>query len=185
MGSFSIWHWLVVLIAFGIPGTVIYLAVRSTRAEGTVMTPGIKGWLYILAVTLWIGVLSYSAFLIQALANNDPAVSEFPALYWIDVVVAAVGFTVSLVAVIMMHRRSRAFVGAYLTSAAVAVMSFPITVVCTVAILNHIYSVPITAGRLLEAMPSEIGRWAGALVGVGLWVAYVLRSRRVQMTFVR
>jgi hypothetical protein len=184
MGSFSIWHWLIVLFVLAVPGTIIYIAVKRARADGAVMTAGFKGWLFIFATTQWIGVLRALSSFVQVATDKSESTSRFPLLSAVDLVATGAVLALAALALILMLKRSAAFPAAFLWFCAVAVLSLPTTLVVGVTVLNSAYGIPVTMAQGFEASPVSLGAWVGAVFGAGLWVAYVLRSRRVVLTFV-
>ena len=156
MGSFSVWHWLVVL---AIPGTIIYIAVQRVRAENGVMTPGFKGWLFIFATTQWIGALRALASFAQVATDKSDEVSRFPLLNTLDIVIAGVTLALAILVLVLMLRRSAAFPAAFLWFCAVALISLPASLVLGVTLLNSVYDIPMTMAQGFQASPVSPGAW--------------------------
>jgi hypothetical protein len=183
MQGLSVWHWLVVLLVLAIPGTVIYVAASRARAEGGVMTPGFKGWLFILAVSIWLGPLWVLGSLARLSGDRSPEADRFPMLFHIDLVIQVVALVLAVASLVLMLRRSSRFPTLYFVQASWAVVSVPLSLVAAMYVLQNAYGIPVTFGQMLEGMAAEFGGWLGGLLGIALWVVYILRSRRVAMTF--
>ena len=185
----SVWHWLIVLLVFGPLGWVIYLAgrrVRDERANGQGITAGFKGWLLVLAVTLWIGVFRSVLELAKTIAETDPLVaSQFPALIAGDILVATIGLGTIVTSAWLLTAKSRAFRQMFVATAIWAVFSLPVSVFLAGVVLGG-HGVSLNENPLMGSILAEAGvKWATSTIGIGLWLLYVLRSRRVATTCVK
>ncbi|WP_211869346.1 DUF2569 family protein [Neoroseomonas terrae] len=184
MGSFSLWHWLVVLAVLAIPAALIVVAVRRAQAEGGVMTPGFKGWLFILAVAVWLTPLRGLAEMGQMLGADGAAAEHFPWLVRADLAITAVTILLSAACLVLMLRRAAAFRTVFPIAAGWIVLNFPLSIIVARFLLHGVYGVEVGLPALFEAMREDIPQWIGGVVAAVAWVFYVRRSRRVAMTFV-
>ena len=184
MGSLSVWHWLVLLVAIAIPAALVAEAARRVRAEGGVMTPGFKGWLFLLAAAVWITPLRGLAEMARMLADEAGVAEHFPWLVRTDLALSGVSVLLSGLCLVLMLRRAAAFRTVFPLVAGWIVLSFPLSVLAARAVLGSVYGVEVGMAEILAAIRNDIPQWAGGLAATIGWVVYLRRSRRVAMTFV-
>ena len=185
MGSGTIWQWLLVLLALALPAILIVLAIRRAQAEGGVMAPGFKGWLLLLAVSVWLTPLRGLAEMARMSAGGSAAAEHFPWLIRADLVISGITVLLSGFCLVLMLRRAAAFRAVFPIAAGWVVLSFPISVIAARFILASVYGVEVGLAELAAALRNDIPQWVGGLAAAIAWVVYVRRSRRVAMTFVQ
>jgi hypothetical protein len=158
--------------------------VTSPQAEPS----GIGGWLYAVAVGVCIAPIRIGAEIVKGLRPLDPATWHaittpgtrayhplFGPLIVGELVVNAALFIWAGVLLYLFFARRRSFPGVMIT--------FMITrVVFQAADLGVALMIPITAVRI---GPPVYGALAASVLVALIWVPYFIRSRRVQLTFVR
>lgn len=184
MGSGSIWQWLLVLFALALPAGIILVAVHRARDEGGVMAPGFKGWLFLLAASVWITPLRGLAEMARMSADLSGAAEDFPWLVRADLVINGASVLVSAACLVLMLRRSAAFRIVFPVAAAWVVLSFPVSVLVARWVLAGVYGVEVGVAELFAALRNDIPQWLGGAAAAIAWVVYVRRSARVAMTFV-
>jgi hypothetical protein len=190
MGSFSVWHWLVLLVVFAPFAAIIYVAVSRVRAEqraGTGITPGLKGWLYILAAGQWLGLLKTLGTLGRYV--NDPgttaSATAFPALAAVDLSVFGVNIALIATTLWMMMNKARTFPKLYKALCVWLVVALPVNGLLAQAVLSLYYGRPELGVHIWAAVfePESIGAVLGAVIVAVPWWIYLGRSRRVAVTF--
>lgn len=190
MGAFSIWHWLVLLLVFLPPGAVIYVAVKRVRAEKrarTGITPGFKGWLFILAVGQWLNLLYALISIGKYLADeqNKTAMRLIPAIYMIDICVLGISLAFAVVALWTMLHRARTFPRVYKLMFVWAVAAAPLNAFLSYLVVGAYYGRPELGGLIWAELAKNLPSWLGGVLGLLPWLLYVVKSRRVEMTFTR
>lgn len=180
MGTFSVWHWLIVVLVVGVP---IWLLVRHLRQRRTAPTnaqplTGIGGWLALLGFGLCVGLLRNIAELIIGWSDY---VSGFqnPAAYVPLVLMglATVAFVfVNIWAIVAFFQKQKAFKTTFLILWAMSAL------VSLVPLL--LLTVPGVQFEMIWP-GGEGGRTIGSIIGMGLWYWYLCVSVRVRNTFVQ
>lgn len=183
MGSLSVWHWLVLLLGLAIPAGLAVEAIRRARAEGGVLSPGFKGWLFLLAATVWATPLRGLVEIAVLLGSPGGAGALFPWLVWADIGISAVTVLLSAWVLVLMLRRARAFRIAFPLLAGWLVLNLPVSILVARFLLAAVYGVRIGLADMAAGMMGEMPTWLGGVAATLAWVAYVRRSRRVAMTF--
>jgi hypothetical protein len=187
----SVWHWLGVLLVLAPWGLLAYLAVKrvnAERREGMGITAGLKGWLLVLAVMLWLGVLRSGAEFTKMVGGQDQQVAaQFPGLLVLDAATASVGLCLILAGAWLLSVRSGAFPRVFAAYFAWVVVGPVVSVLLAFAMLHLLYSVPLSLADALSnsLQPEMIGQWIAGVIGIGTWLIYVRRSRRVAVTCVK
>jgi hypothetical protein len=184
MGSISVWHGLLVVLALALPAALIVVAIRRAQAEGGAMTPGFKGWLFILAVAVWLTPLRGLAELARLARGDSAAAQDFPWLVRADLVITGVTMLLATFCLILMLRRAAAFRTVFPLVAGWVVLSLPLSIIVAWRLLAWVYGVDVGLSALFAAMRDDIAPWIGGVAVAIAWIVYVRRSRRVAMTFV-
>ena len=185
MGNVSIWHWIIVLIVFAIPGWVIYHAIKTSRSENGIIVPGIRGWLFIFAIAVWLSPLRALTEFIKAIAEHQKPGNQFPILTQIDIAISFISFLMMANLLYLFIKKSSSFRGFFKIMFAWVFISLPLSLISAVIALDLACGLSINFEQLVASAASEIGAWAGGLIASLGWLLYVLRSRRVATTFVR
>ena len=178
MGSFSIWHWIIVLLAFGVP---IWLIVRYARerraAPSNTQISGIGGWLAFLAVALCAGFLRNVAEFAKGwpdyLSGFQNQAAQIP-LVMVGLLATA-SLAVHLWVIVALFQKRRIFTRSFL-------------IFWILTAFSPLFTLPIliVPGVTLETiLPTEdVGKSIGAAIGLGFWYWYIRVSVRVKNTFV-
>lgn len=184
MDSEVTWQWLLVLLALAVPAVLVVIAFRRAQAEGGTMTPGFKGWLFILAAAVWLAPLRGLAELARMVAAPDPAAAHFPWLVRADLAITGATVLAGCWLLVLMLRRAAAFRRTFPIVAGFVVLSLPLSILVARLLLGAVYGIAIDTATLVAAMRDDIPRWVGAAAATIAWIVYVWRSRRVALTFV-
>ena len=148
---------LLILIIVGIPVAIV-LAVRKwgRGTDGEAQLVGIGGWLVLVAIGVCLTPLLLFGETVQALDKADHVTA---------VVSGALGIW-GVVNAVLFFKHKRHFPKAWIA-------------------LNVVLAVLIVLGTLVESDTSAKAQAVGPLFWTVVWVAYMLRSRRVKATFVQ
>jgi uncharacterized membrane protein len=184
MGSFSIWHWLILAAIVGVP---IWLVVRATRKAkenappGTAGPVGIGGWLALLAFGQTIGPLVMLADLVKDVDQFDTLLksSSLPNLALAEKL--EVGLMLCLAAyqvavAVAMYRKKSYFPTLFLWQ------WIAVLLVSASDLFAPFWMTGLTMPQ--DVATQALGNLGAILVGEGIWVLYVFRSVRVRNTFV-
>jgi hypothetical protein len=190
-GSFSVWHWLVLVLVIGFWGGLIWAAYRPVRREreaGLGITPGIKGWLFVLAFGMWVGLLKAFGTISNTIKDAVGGSNPYPITVWVDVGVYAVSTSFILASIFFLHRHSQRFIPIFTMYAVWVGLSLPLSIILAWLALRTIYLLDVSFFALLstDVIGAEaIGQWLAGTVIMLLWLIYVRRSRRVAVTCTR
>lgn len=183
MGSFSIWHWLVLLALICLVVLPIHLSASRARAEKGVMAPGFKGWLLLFAVMMWLRLIRALVDLAQMF--GEPLDARFPLLSKVDLLVVIAVCATFAWSLLLMSSRAAGFPRAFAISVVVLILSFPVAFIAGIFLLVTVYGQSVDIPQALVGSGRDIGQWLGAAFWSLVWLGYVRRSRRVAMTFTR
>ncbi|MBX5045362.1 DUF2569 family protein [Rhizobium lentis] len=176
MGSFSIWHWVIVFLFFGVP---IYFAVRTARrTTDPVNGPsGFGGWLLLLAIAEVVGLLKT----LGAVANSIETYAEYNSAGSQVVILgeAALNFAfmaLQVVVIWFMFKKDRIFPKLFFFQWVAIPATFALDVVFVSAVLR------VSVSQLMTA--EVVAPSVTAFIVAGLWVWYVSKSVRVRNTFI-
>ncbi len=184
MHAVSIWQVLPLLLLVAIPLALAIEASRRARAEQGAMTPGFKGWLFLLAATLWFTPLRAAVEIARMVAQDGGVQDHFPWLVRADIAISCVTILLSGACLALMLRRAAAFRTLFPVLAAWLVLNLPISILVARFVLASVYGVRIGLAEVFAAMTTDIAPWIGGVAAAVAWAIYVRRSRRVAMTFV-
>ncbi|MBZ9746991.1 DUF2569 family protein [Mesorhizobium sp. CO1-1-7] len=178
MGTFSIWHWAIVLLLIGVP---VFFAVRSAAkpSQNPESLVGFGGWLMLLAIGQTLSPLRTLADFGNS-ADGYQQLMTFPngslAVYG-EVALNLAFLALQLVVLVSMLRRSRRFPQLFLCQW----FAIPVVFILDTIWISSILGVPVNkvlAGNALAAPMASS-------VVTGIWAAYVYKSVRVRNTFTR
>lgn len=177
MGSFSVVHWVIVFLFFGVP---IWLAVRSAkRTTDPVNGPsGFGGWLLLLAIAEIIGLLKTLA----AVANSMETWAEYSSVDGGKVVIAgeavitATLVILQVVVVWFMLKKDRLFPTLFFYQW----IAIPVAFVLDIALVSAVLGVGVKQLLTAEIVSPSVA----AFIVTGLWMWYVSKSVRVRNTFI-
>jgi hypothetical protein len=179
MGTFSIWHWLIVLVVIGVP---IWLLVRYSRQRRNgqltnAQLTGIGGWLALLAFGLCVSFLRNVLRFAKEFEGYSDAwmvpAARVPLVVAISAIVVYLAVHLWTIIALFQKRKyfRRLFLGYWIVSSLAALALLPML------------TVPgVTFDMLLP--PEEIVTQIGSTIGIGIWVWYTRVSVRVKNTFV-
>ncbi|TPM41780.1 DUF2569 family protein [Mesorhizobium sp. B2-3-4] len=177
--SFSIWHWVIVLLLIGVP---VFFAVRSSArpSQNAEQLVGFGGWLMLLAIGQTLSPLRTIADLANSIEGYQQLMPlpNGPVAVYGEVALNLAFLALQLVVLVFMLRRSRRFPRLFLLQW----LSIPVVFILDTILIASVLDVPLNqalAGGDALAAPII------SLVVTGLWVAYVFKSVRVRNTFDR
>jgi hypothetical protein len=184
MGSFSLWHWLIV---FGPICLVVYLVVRSRRSvpagqSGSALNiqngelKGIGGWLVLLAIGQVLGCLRILAAIVPDLEVLDHGNATVRAAATVEIILYLALFSFACFTTIAFFREKHYFVATW-KLLGLALVLVP---VLDWVLLSNILQVPMNKLVTEEA----IGQVIGSAIGLAIWWWYLTVSVRVRNTFV-
>ncbi len=183
MGSFSIWHWLIIL-SFGLAiyGIYRYAKRRPPSSQGADGSAGVGGWLLLLVVGLmFLGPLMGAGRLNADLMSAE---SQYPnlktldtwstfksATWWTFLVVSCMSFYAGLGLA-----RGR-------DMSVVRKAKLLLWVIGPAASLVMGIFIPLLVFGKLESGPQFLGSLVASVIVAGIWTAYLSKSKRVQATY--
>ena len=183
MGSFSIWHWLILAIfALGIFAAYLIARRRPAASGETVGPSGVGGWLLLLVA----GLMILGPLLGAARLNGDiiSTESQYPNLLTLDkwkTFKSATWLTYACVAAISFYggwglARGRDF-------SVVSRAKVVLWIVGPGAALIMGLLLPLLIFGSLQPDPQFIGGFIASVVVAAIWTAYLSRSKRVRATY--
>ena len=145
---------------------------------------GIGGWLLVLSILQLLGPL----LMLVELARYHPSingsvVTQFPATFVGQVFLSATLFCIVTYTSILFFRHSKLFPLMFILECALAFLLLPLGAIWTAATLSHYTGMPFD-----ELLIGLFGPQRFAVIGLlaissAIWISYVLKSRRVRITF--
>ena len=176
--SFSVWHWLVVLVAIGVPVLMLVRHRRQrTAAVASAPPSGIGGWLSFFAFLLCLGFLRSIVELAIAIPDYLAGFRNEAAHGPLVVVglVALAGMAVQLWGIVALFQKKRAFRMVY-------GLMWILTLAAPVSVLPML---TVPGVRLYMVLPdAEVARAIAALIIMALWYWYLRVSVRVKNTLI-
>jgi hypothetical protein len=188
MRMLSNWRRWIVILLFGIFGPTIQ---ESIRKSNSVENPhGISGWLVIVALWLFpYPILLIAQFLVYELpfltdstlkAQINPASptynSSLSAMIHCDITIITFEFAASMVAIYLFFSKKRSFPKFYIVLLAI----YPIMLLI-VAFYTKLFIPSLTLTQIFDSMLAVL---VFSIVQAMILSAYILRSRRVKLTFI-
>lgn len=178
MGTFSIWHWAIVLLLIGVP---VFFAVRSAvkPSQNPEALVGFGGWLMLLAIGQTLSPLRTLADFANSADGYQQLMtfSNGPLAVYGEVALNLAFLALQLVVIVSMLRRSHRFPQLFLLQW----LAIPVVFALDTIWIASILGVPVSQVLAGDALAAPIA----SFVGTGIWVAYVCRSVRVRNTFTR
>jgi uncharacterized membrane protein YfcA len=144
------------LVSVGIQLAIIVAVRKYSKPVGEESElVGIRGWLLLVAITVCIVPLWLVPAAVQTLDQGDQ----------VTLVVSTLLAFWSVINVVLFFRRKRVFPSSWIAFSVVAVIGV------------------ILSALVVESEP--VVGVAGSVFSIGVWVVYMLRSRRVKATFVK
>ena len=176
--SFSVWHWLAVLVAVGVP-LLLLVRHRRRRAAAVAKVPpkGIGGWLAFLAFLLCLGFL-------KSIAELAAAIPDFLAGFHNE---AAHGplLVVGLVAIAVMAVQLWGIVALFQRKKAFRMIYRLMWILTLAAPFSALPMLTVPGVRLYMVLPdAEVARTIAALIIMALWYWYLRVSVRVKNTLI-
>ncbi|MGT2468879.1 DUF2569 family protein [Mesorhizobium atlanticum] len=176
MGSFSIWHWAIVLLLIGVP-VFLPFARRASRRRIRAIWLDLGGWLMLLAIAQ---VLSPFRTLAELFSSSEGYKQLIPLpngpLAVCGEIVLLLAFAgLQVVVLFAMLRRSPRFKGLFLCQW----IAIPVVFILDAGWTSTVLGIPISQILAADALVAVIVSFALT----GIWVAYVYRSIRVRNTF--
>lgn len=179
MGTFSIWHWLLVLLIVGGIVSVIVITARRRDPMHPSQISGFGGWLLLLAIGQCLSPLRNLGEL-AAGAEGYRTAATMPngtVLVAGEILINLAFIAFQVYVVVAMLKRWVIFPRLFLYQWFL-IMALPIIDVVWVA---TIMGMPLS--RVFPA--TELGSAIGAVIALGIWVWYTSVSVRVRNTFTR
>ncbi|TPJ54935.1 MULTISPECIES: DUF2569 family protein [unclassified Mesorhizobium] len=176
MGTFSIWHWAIVLLIIGVS---VFFAVRSAvkPSQGPAALIGFGGWLMLLAI----GQVLPPLRTLADLANSAEGYRQLMSLpnglvaVYSEVALNLAFLALQLVVLISMLRRSRRFPQLFLFQW----IAIPVVLVLDTILISSTLGVPVSQIFAGDALMTPVL----SFILTGAWVAYVYKSVRVKNMF--
>ncbi|MFC3322979.1 DUF2569 family protein [Mesorhizobium cantuariense] len=178
MGTFSIWHWAILLLLIGVP---VFFAVRSAAkpSQNPEALVGFGGWLMLLAIGQALSPLRTLA----DFANSADGYQQLmtlpngPLAVYGELALNLAFLALQLVVLVSMLRRSHRFPQLFLYQW----FAIPVVFILDTIWISSILRVSVNQVLAGDALLAPIV----SFVLTGLWVAYVYKSVRVRNTFTR
>ncbi|WP_214472490.1 DUF2569 family protein [Mesorhizobium sp. dw_380] len=178
MGTFSIWHWVIVLLLIGVP---VFFAVRSAvkPSQNPEALVGFGGWLMLLAIGQALSPLRTLAEFGNSVEGYQQliAVPNGTVAVYGEIALNLIFLALQLVVLVSMLRRSHRFPQLFLFQW----FAIPAVFILDTLLVVSILGVPVNQVLAGDALVSPIA----SFVGTGIWAAYVYKSVRVRNTFTR
>ena len=144
---------------------------------------GIAGWLAIVAIGQVLGPLRLLASLGQYYEKLDQRVVEnFPVVVWGEAAMNAGLFLFVISTAVLFFRQSRKFPKLFIWQW-VVVIALPFVDAAWIAVSMAAYT-GRNAAEFLDIGAKEIGQSSAYCIVGGIWIAYILKSKRVANTFI-
>jgi hypothetical protein len=201
MQLLSLWHSVIISIlicacvarAISLSATAINkrtLNDRSVKDRSSVMpvtgASGLGGWLALVTI----GVLVSPFVTIVRMFGINSGFEDFDFQeYWFmldgDIGIHLAVIFMQICTAVFMLLRSKRFVSVYMVTSICMILLLPTEIIWLSSMLYWQEGMPLQESLPAYASPEIIGRWLFTSVGNGVWMLYVIRSRRVANTFVR
>ncbi len=194
MRSFSIWHWIVVALPIVLAVGAIALFVRAlnkrrpeARGAAEISGPsGFGGWLTLLALGVFVSPVITIVLMTHLEDGTDNSlIQRFRLMFNGEIGIFAVVLLLQITTAVFMARRARLFILLYIVTGIAVILLKPIDIIWACAILYAQLGRSFQSTLQTVVGPEDVGRWISTTIIVGIWMLYVIRSRRVANTFVR
>jgi hypothetical protein len=201
MQSLSIWHSFIIAIlisacvarAVSLYATAINkrtLDDRSVKDRSSVVpvtgASGFGGWLALVTIGVFV---SPPVTIVKMLGINSGFENfDFQAFWFMldgDIGIHLTVIFMQICTAVFMVLRSKRFVSVYIVTSICMILLLPTEIIWLSSMLYWKEGMRLQESLPAYASPEIIGRWIFSSVGIGVWMLYVIRSRRVANTFVR
>jgi hypothetical protein len=201
MQSLSIWHSFIIAIlisacvarAVSLSATAINkrtLDDRSVKDRSSVVpvtgASGFGGWLALVTIGVFV---SPPVTIVKMLKINSGFENfDFQAFWFMldgDIGIHLTVIFMQICTAVFMVLRSKRFVSVYIVTSICMILLLPTEIIWLSSMLYWKEGMRLQESLPAYASPEIIGRWIFSSVGIGVWMLYVIRSRRVANTFVR
>jgi hypothetical protein len=145
---------------------------------------GIAGWLGLLAFGQVIGILRLIASVGQYTQSiSDDIWKRFPTAIWGEMAMNAALIGLCIYTSVLFFKHSRKFPSFFIIQMICAIMLPIMDLIWVASIFSVSLNRPISEFLTIE--PKDGGQVIAGAIGAAIWIAYVLRSRRVANTFTK
>ncbi|MGJ5205324.1 DUF2569 family protein [Bradyrhizobium sp. HKCCYLR20261] len=156
------------------------IAFKNVRAQ----PHGIGGWLVLVAIGQVLGPIRYLISLADYVRSiRDEVWTRFPAMIWGEIALSLALLAFSAYTTILMFKHARSFPRFFIAEMLFTVVVPLLDVLAIAAILA--ISLDRAMTDFLSRESINAGQLAITAISAAIWIAYVLRSRRVANTFVK
>lgn len=183
MGSFSIWHWLVlVLLGLSFYGIYRYAKRRPSKVQSADGPVGVGGWLLLLVV----GLMFLGPLMGAGRLNSDimAAESQYPNLKTLETwstFKSATWWSYPLVGCLSFYAGLGLAKGR--NHSVVRQAKFLLWIVGPAASIVMGLFIPLLVFGRLESNPELIGGLIASVLLAAIWTAYLSKSKRVRVTY--
>jgi len=176
MGSFSFWHWAILLLIIGVIAYAVLSARRKSSPTGELK--GFGGWL----ILPMIGQTLSPIYALTTLAQNWKMREQFAAIpnglvvYYGENTLTVAMLALEVVTIFAMYSKSYLFPRLFL----IQWIALLVYIILDVVLVSAVFSIP--AGSLFSG--DEMGKTIGSIIAGFIWVLYMFKSKRVKNTFV-
>lgn len=177
METFSVWHWVMLLVIIGVPVALIAWFARRS-ASGDRVLVGFGGWLLLLAIGQTLAPFRTIAETGKVLEETYDQLMMFPngqVVLYGELAITAAFLALQLVTIVLMYRKSRLFRPFFVYQW----LAIPVAFVLELLLVSTALDMPL--GPLFAAAGPE--QTLAAFIITGLWVWYLFKSVRVRNTF--
>ncbi len=184
MSSFSVWHWLIVLIILGLYVGLPVITKWTTRRKYPGELKGIGGWLCLLAIVYITGMLiSLSLYPKIEAGLTETLRRNLPVTITVSYVIVTLFVASHLAVVVALFMKTNNFRTIVLLITVWEIIFLPLFWCCTAIGVSAELNAPLGTVFSNVVDAAEVGQWIGSSIGWLIWLAYVRRSKRVANTY--
>lgn len=145
---------------------------------------GISGWLALLAIGQVLGIMRGVYNIGQYLQSiPDDVWTRFPTVIWSEMLISAAMLCLAIWTAVLLFSHSHRFPAFFIVQMICALLMPYVDLLCVASFFSAALNRPF--GDLFVIEPRQIGQTIVGAAMATVWIAYVLRSRRVATTFTR
>lgn len=153
---------------------------RDVEAEET----GISGWLALLAFGQVLGILRLVFNVGQHVQSiSDEVWTRFPTIIWVEIGMNAALIGLAIWTAVLLFQHSHRFPSVFIVQMTCAVLMPLVDLLCAASFFSAALNRPFS--DFFVAGSGQLAQMAFAVLSAAVWIAYVLRSRRVANTFTK